>query len=896
MSDSLIVGLNEEFSLSVGGGKAVNLSKLTRGQLPVPRGFVLTTSAYRHFVASSDKLTQVITNTLLDVEHGRTASAEASTTIRAAFAATPMTTTLSVALKQAYVRLIEWGVRRVAVRSSATAEDLDGMSFAGLHDTFLGVLDVDALEEKTIACFASLWNDRAIAYRATHRVRHDDVALAVVVQEMVDDIAAAGVMFTVDVMTGARDVVVIDATLGLGEALVSGLVNCDHVVVDARTGVVREQKIGDKLLKIVVNESGGVLQVPTTAVERASLSISSAAVAQLTTFAKQILSIYNDEPQDIEWLVTRDGVVHVLQARPVTTVFPALHVPPRWLAAGPVVALSFASVQGVLTPFRPLSRDVWRHCASKIWRRLSSEPEQQAILECGERLWINVTGALRVPFTRRLAIGALPNVLPGLAGQLPAMAEMVGQDSTTTSFSSALKLLGFAGGIVPGALYSLAWPVPAAGEYERRLAAMVDDFKKKSDAAQNIAERLDLFDALGDGAATVLGSAPTVVVPALACMKALTHLFGGDAEASNLSVQLLRDLPGNVTAEGNEALFAVVEAIRADPVTLARFTDAPSGTLSTIPLPPPAQRALDDFMQRFGCRCTGEIDLAMPRYREQPEVVLALVKVMLPAVVRSPQALSAEGVAAARAALERGCERATAASWTSATAAMNRRLIHALALRLRFLFGKRESHKLALVRVMDLLRQQMLTVGDELHRRGVLSSVDDVFLLHVADLRRALVPAERDAIRELLENNRQLYARELQRKQVPAAIASDGRFFVERSATAAIADANTLVGTGVSLGVHEGTVRVLSHPDPSKVALGDVLVVGGTDPSWSALFSIIGALVTETGGFLTHGSIVSREYGIPCVVGVDSATTRLRDGMRVRVDGTDGVIRIIQQN
>jgi phosphohistidine swiveling domain-containing protein len=727
--------------------------------------------------------------------------------------------------------------------------------------------------------------------------RMRSVALAVVVQEMVDDIAAAGVMFTVDVMTGARDVVVIDATLGLGEALVSGLVNCDHVVVDARTGEVREQTIGEKALKIVVNEAGGVVQLETTAAERAALSISSDNVRELAAAAKAILALYRDEPQDIEWLVTRDGAVHIVQARPVTTVFPTLQVSPRWLVNGQVVALSFASVQGVATPFKPLARDVWRHCARTMWRRFSNEPDQQVLLECGERLWMNITGVLRVPMLRRvLADVALPNVFPGLTGQLPTIVDMVGEDSAALSIGGVLKFANFARSLVPGAVYSLAWPVERARTYEQMLADVVDGFKRKSDAARTASQRIDLFDALGDAAAAMISTVPSIVLPAGACMKALTALFGGDAEASNLTMQLLRDLPGNVTAEGNEAMFAIVEAIRADPATLARFLDAPAGTLASIPLPEPVQKALDSFMLRFGCRCTAEVDISVPRYREQPEVVLALVKAMLPPSARSPQSLSADGVAAARAALERGCERATAASWTSVSAALKRQLIHALALRLRYLLGKRESHKLAIVRIFDLLRPQVLSVGAELQEAGVLDRVDDVFLLHVADLRRALVPSERAAVRAIVAQNRQLYTRELQRKQIPAVISTTGRFFVERAAVAAVADARTLVGAGVSLGAHEGTVRVLSHPDPSKVAHGDVLVVSGTDPSWSALFSVIGALVTETGGFLTHGSIVSREYGIPCVVGVAAATTRLRDGMRVRVDGTNGVVRIISDD
>jgi phosphohistidine swiveling domain-containing protein len=880
MTSSFVLDLAEAQTLHTSGGKALNLSRLIRAGCPVPGGFTVTTAAYQLFVQSTG-LQQIIDESLSEARSGSLTDAAASDKIRAAFRACELCAEIRDAISTAYGRLSD--VRRVAVRSSGTSEDLAEASFAGLHDTFLGVCDLVDVLRKTVECFSSLWTERAVSYRRQAGIT--DVALAVVVQTMLDDIESSGVMFTVNPMTGSRDVVEIDATIGLGEALVSGAVNCDHWSVDAATGRILEAKIGTKLVKTVVSEHGGVALVDTAPSERAQPSLQARSIERLRELAGRIAAEYDGKPQDIEWIVAR-GEVFIVQARAVTTVFPTLAVPASWTQSGRVFALSFAAVQGVAMPLCPATRDIWRKTLSTLARVVASnEREPDVLFEAGERLWLNVTGLLRHTVMRPVMLNVLPAVFPGLASQLPAMAAETG----ATSMDGTLKALRFVASIVPRALRSLASPESAASRYEAALGAGVDAFERRAASARTASERLAVVDSVAKFAELVAAHLPAVVIPSMLMMRVFAAL-GGDVS------QLLRSLPGNVTAQHDVALFEIVEAVRADAPTRALFDGAADGAaLVGVPLAPSVQAAIDQFVARFGSRCTGEIDIAQPRLRETPALLFDMVKAMLPATSRSPRDMSADGARASQAAVEAACERASQTSWP-VLATLKCALIRAVAPRVTHLFGKRESHKSAIVRVLDIARRQLLTVGDELCGSGALERREDIFMLRIDDARRALDPTQRDATRALAARNRAALVDESQRKQIPSALCSDGRFFVDRFELPAgmLDDPNVLVGSGVSNGVHEGTVRVLQRPEPTKMQHGDVLVVLGTDPSWSALFPIIGALVTETGGFLTHGSIVSREYGLPCVVGVHSATQRLKDGMRVRVNGTTGVVQILQ--
>ena len=341
---------SESATLPLAGGKGANLARLAQAGLPVPDGFTITTQAYQAFAAANgltERIPAVLSTGSLATPD---ACEDASARIRDLFGQGSVPADLAEQILDAYAGL---GRPAVAVRSSATAEDLPEMSFAGQQDTYLNVIGADALLQAVVACWSSLWTARAISYRERNGVAHADVALAVVVQQMVES-EASGVLFTANPLTGLRSETVIDATVGLGEALVSGQVEPDHIVVETATGQIVSRTLGAKALSVRSRPGGGTMtapEVPTTAP-----ALSDAQIQALAALGGRVAALYDDTPQDIEWALAND-TLYLLQARPITSLFPV----PAGMTADPLRAmLSFGAVQGMLEPITPLGRNLTR--------------------------------------------------------------------------------------------------------------------------------------------------------------------------------------------------------------------------------------------------------------------------------------------------------------------------------------------------------------------------------------------------------------------------------------------------------------------------------------------------------------------------------------------------------
>jgi len=340
-----------------------------------------------------------------------------------------------------------------------------------------------------------------------------------------------------------------------------------------------------------------------------------------------------------------------------------------------------------------------------------------------------------------------------------------------------------------------------------------------------------------------------------------------------------------VTTEMDLALWDVARQIAADPAVAAAFAAASPADLAADfqagRLPPVAQAALAGFMARYGFRGLAEIDLGRPRWRENPAHIMQLVQnyARITDPAQAPDAVFSRGAAAAESAIGQIVQ--------AIRHPVKRQLARFLAGRMRRLAGLREFPKFMLIRLMGIIRESMLRSGRELAEAGVLAQADDIFFLHYEQL-HALARGERGDWRGSVARNRQAYARELLRKQAPRILLNDGRAFYEGMGATHAGDADALTGSPVSPGMVEGVVHVVLDPRTARLAPGEILVCPGTDPAWTPLFLSAGGLVMEVGGLMTHGSVVAREYGIPAVVGVHEATTRLKTGQRVRVDGATG--------
>ncbi len=314
-----------EVALHNAGGKGLNLARLAQAGLPVPPGFIVTTPAYSAF---ADGLGEPgWTGALVEplAANDLAGISSISATIRARFVEGVIPEWLASQVVRAYR---DAGTPPVAVRSSATAEDLPDLSYAGQQDTYLNVVGEDALLAALRACWGSLWTERAIAYRARSGIAHETLALAVVVQEMVES-EASGVVFTANPVTGRRSELVVDATLGLGEALVAGLVEPDHYVVDSAAGLITGKSLGGKALSIRGQAGGGTETLREDVAARQALP--DAVILELAALCGRVEALYGGAPQDIEWAWAGDRL-YLLQARPVTSLYPL----PIGLAAQPL--------------------------------------------------------------------------------------------------------------------------------------------------------------------------------------------------------------------------------------------------------------------------------------------------------------------------------------------------------------------------------------------------------------------------------------------------------------------------------------------------------------------------------------------------------------------------------
>lgn len=879
---------SEQASLALAGGKGANLARLTRAGFPVPPGFVLTTRAYLHFVAAND-LQPRIDAALAEYTGGEGSPEEleaVSARIRAMFAAAPVPAEIDSALREAYAEL---GRPAAAVRSSATAEDLPGLSFAGQQDTFLNVQGEEALLQAVVRCWSSLWTARAIGYRRRSGIPHSDAALAVVVQLMVPG-EVSGVLFTANPLNGLRTETVIDAAWGLGEALVAGLVEPDHYVVDPHQGRILSRSLGSKALSVRGQEGGGTVQVREEAGQRQALSDEQ--ILALARLGKQVEAALGG-PQDIEWALAGDAL-HLLQARPITTLFPLPEgMPPEPLR----VMFSVGAVQGMLDPITPLGRDVLGAIIAAggtlLGYRAGWRPEG-VVYTAGERLWADIAAAFRSPIARKALPRVMGMVEPGL---VPSLDEVLADPRLRPgrrpiSFTSLRRLVRFAFPIAWNVARNLRAPAARRAWIVARGEALLADFSARCEAIQGdrherLRQRLELITevipAIIPGQLRLFLSGVTSGMASLYQLNAAARRGnGGTGGLDERVLEVTRGLPDNPTTEMDLKLWRAAQALQRDTQSREAFSTRPAKDLAAAwlkgALPPAAQAICDDFLAQYGGRGLAEIDLGRPRWREEPayvmETLAAYLRIQNPDA--APDAVFARSAEQAAAAVE---ALAGEAGWFRA------RLVRFFAGRARVLLALREVPKFFFVRLLARVRWALLESGQEFAASGEIERPDDLFYLHLDEL-FSLAAGQPGNWQERIAGRREVYRIEMARRQVPRLLFSDGRAIYEGITLSD--ESGALHGSPVSPGSVVGRVRVVENPLQAQLQQGEILVCRGTDPSWTPLFLTAAGLVMEVGGMMTHGAVVAREYGIPAVVGVDQVTRRLRTGQLVRVDGSSG--------
>ncbi len=865
-----VLGFAEIDGTRVGlvGGKGANLGELSRiDGIRVPPGFCVTTDAFRRVMAGSspiddllDRLSRLAPD---DRETIRTVCAEIRRTIEA-FA---IPDDLAAAITGSLAELREQIA--CAVRSSATAEDLPTASFAGQQDTYLNVAGPAAILRHVSRCWASLFTERAVTYRLRNGTDHRQVRMAVVVQQMVFP-QAAGTLFTADPVTGNRKVASVEASFGLGEAVVSGRVNADSYTV--RDGEVVRRAVGTKQLAVVASPAGGTQDQAIDPERQAEPALTDAQVVRLVQLGRRI-EVHFGRPQDIEWCLDDDGF-QIVQSRPITALFP---IP----AAGDAENHVYVSVghgQMMTDAMKPLGLSVWQLTT------------RRPMAEAGGRLFVDVTQALASPASRAGLLAVMGRGDP-LIGD--ALQTILDRGDFIPSLPDER-----AGGPAPGGA-PVPGPAPDPIETDPRI---VDDLIARSQASIAALKRdirAKSGSALLDFILSDFGELRRILFDPLShqvfmsAMDAATWLneqllaWLGEKNAADT---LTQSVPHNVTSEMGLALLAVADVIRPHPDVVA-FLQHVEGEdfldqLVEVAGGRQARDAIQAWLDTYGMRCVGEIDITKPRWSERPD---ALVPIVLGNVKNFEPGAGKRRFEQGRREAEQKerelLERLRALPDGERKADEVKSKID----RVRTFIGYREYPKYGMVSRYFVYKRALLEEAERLVEGDVLREKDDIFYLRFEEIQDVVRTQRADD--QLIRERKKAFA-SYQALTPPRVLTSDGEAVTgayRRDDT----PAGALVGLAVSAGTVEGRARVILDMAEADLEAGDILVTAFTDPSWTPLFVAIAGLVTEVGGLMTHGAVIAREYGLPAVVGVEHATRLIRDGQRIRVHGTDGYVEIL---
>jgi rifampicin phosphotransferase len=862
-----VLGFQEidQTQVAVVGGKGAHLGELSRIEgIRVPAGFCVTTEAFQRITAEArsidDRLDRLSRLKPDDREAIRTLSAE----IRRILEGIAIPDDLTAAITRPLARLGEQGA--YAVRSSATAEDLPTASFAGQQDTYLNVVGPPAILQHISRCWASLFTERAVTYRLRNGFDHRKVHMAVVVQQMVFP-QASGILFTADPVTSNRKVVSVEACFGLGEALVSGLVNAD--VYKVRGGEIVAKAVATKRLAVHASQAGGTQEQAIEPERQEQPALTDAQVVHLAQLGRRIEAHFG-RPQNIEWCLV-DDAFHIVQSRPITTLFP---IP----AAGHGENHVYVSVG-----HGQMMTDAMKPLGLSFFLLITPAPMHEA----GGRLFVDVTQRLASPGSRAGLLEVFGKSDPLLRDALETVLER-------GDFIRSVPDEGPDGAPANGA------PAPPApidtdpaivaeliGRTQASIATLKGDIRTKSGSALLdfiLADIQELKRILFDPEShQVFMSA----MEATWWLNEQLHAWLGEKNAADT---LTQSVPHNVTSEMGLALLDVADVIRPHPEVVDFLQHAEDegflDELVKLEGGPEARDAIRAYLDKYGMRCVGEIDITKPRWSERPST---LVPIILGNIKNfEPDAGERRFEQGRQEAWEKEqelLERVRALPDGERKAEEVKRMID----RVRTFIGYREYPKYGMVSRYFVYKQALLEEAERLVQGQVLREKEDIFYLTFSELHDVVRTNQVD---DQLIRQREDAFRSYEALTPPRVLTSDG----EGIAGAYRRDdlpAGALVGLAVSAGTVEGRARVILDMAEGDLEPGDILVTAYTDPSWTPLFIAINGLVTEVGGLMTHGAVIAREYGLPAVVGVEHATRLIRDGQRIRVHGTDGYVEVL---
>ncbi|ENB9402148.1 phosphoenolpyruvate synthase [Bacillus sp. CD3-5] len=857
----------EKGQLSLVGGKGLNLGELSNIQgIQVPEGFCVTTVGYEKAIEQNEELQTLLQQlTKLKLED-RAQIGEMSKEIREVIMAVQIPSDVVEAVAH---YLSRFGNKHAyAVRSSATAEDLPYASFAGQQDTYLNIIGKEAILQHVRKCWASLFTERAVMYRMQNGFEHNQVSICIVVQKMVFP-EASGILFTADPVTSNRKVLSIDASFGLGEALVSGLVSADNYKV--KEGKITETMIATKKLAIYAVKEGGTETKQINSAQQKIQTLSEQQILQLERIGRQI-EAYFGCPQDIEWCLARN-TVYIVQSRPITTLYPI----PAENDGENHVYISVGHQQMMTDAMKPLGLS--------FFLLTTSAPMRKA----GGRLFVDATQQLASPASRDYLINTLGKSDPLVRDALTTIIE---RDNFITLLPDDEKEKSVGKGVPPVSTQPEIENDPAiVTELIKNSEASLEELKQNMQLKSGV-DVLDFILEDIQQLKKVLFNPQSIAV-IMAGMNASTWInekmeqWLGEKNAADT---LSQSVQNNITSEMGLALMDVADVIRPyqEVITYLQHVEDDSFLNELVQFKggEEARDAILTFLNKYGMRCSGEIDITKTRWSEKPTTIIPIIlNNIRDFEYGASKRKFEEGLQEALKKEEELIERLQHLPDRKQKVEETKQMIR----NIRNFIGYREYPKYGMINRYFIYKQALLKEAEQLVQSGVIHEVDDIYYLTFEELHEVVRTKKLNY--ELIHKQKNDY--KLYEKLTPPRImTSDGEIITGKYKRENL-PADAIAGLPVSSGVVEGRARVILNMEEANLEEGDILVTAFTDPGWTPLFVSIKGLVTEVGGLMTHGAVIAREYGLPAVVGVENATKLIKDGQRIRVHGTEGYIEVL---
>lgn len=857
----------DQSKLAIVGGKGANLGELSRiGGIHVPPGFCVTTEAFKRIIEKTSSVNGLLHELSALKLEDRSRINELSGAIRSVIEAITIPEDIA---EEVAAHITQFGeANAYAVRSSATAEDLPTASFAGQQDTYLNIIGKEAILKHISKCWASLFTERAVTYRIQNGFDHHKVHLSVVVQQMVFP-QAAGILFTADPINGYRKTTSIDASFGLGEALVSGIVNADNYKVC--NDEIVDKKISVKKLAIYALKEGGTQEETIEPDKQQTQTLTDEQILELAQTGRKIEAHFG-KPQDIEWCLA-DGVFYIVQSRPITTLYPIPKVDDK----DNHVYISVGHGQMMTDAMKPLGLSFFLLTTPALMRT------------AGGRLFVDVTPMLIPPVSRKTLLHTmghdplLQNALITIVERGDFLQLIPDDEQPTDKGPEVTTTVGFRKKIANDP----AMVADFIKSSETITAELKDDIQTKSgvelfDFIQEHIQRTRKFYAGSQSTTAILAG-----MDAAAWLNEKMNEWLGE---KNVADVISQSVPNNITSEMGLALLDVADVIRPYPSIIAWLQQVKDDNfLDELPAFHGGQEvreAIMAYLDKYGMRCAGEIDITKTRWSEKPTILLPLILNNIKNF--APGASHQKFEQGRQESLKKEqelLERLKQLPDGEVKAEETREMISMV----RNFAGYREYPKYGIVSRYFIYKQALLKEAEKLVEAGVIHEKEDIYYLNFQEFREVVDTHQLDYA---LINQRKADFKTFEKLTPPRVITSDGEIITGKYKRENL-PADAMVGLAVSSGIIEGRARVILNMEEANLEEGDILVTAFTDPSWTPLFVSIKGLVTEVGGLMTHGAVIAREYGIPAVVGLENAIRLIKDGQRIRVNGTDGYVEVL---